>query len=64
MAHKIVAIKMQQIGDKLVLNGMTESPRGTKVIATTFSIKPAENTKEARSAALKTGIEYILSNPA
>lgn len=60
MKHKIVAIKMRGHGDVLELIAMTQSPRGTRVIAKAITIMPALKTRESRKEALELGVAKLL----
>jgi len=56
---KLVAIRVRERRDELILDGMTQSPRGTKVIATSvrFSIKDLD--KDARKLKVRQEVERI-----
>lgn len=59
MAHKITAIRLKKVGDDIVLEGMTSSPRGTRIIAKSYQFLMPVDDKPALRAALLLGVNEL-----
>lgn len=60
MAHKITAIRLTQNKNGMVISGLTQSPRGTKVMAKSVKIPKPSTDRQKRAAEIQSAIEELL----
>lgn len=64
MAHKITAIRMKEVKGETVLEGLTQSPRGTRLIARHVKfVTPKEDKAKLKTDLLSAVAELLNQSP-